>query len=155
MGEYVSTFGVLRQYGRGEGFDAKYDAAAKPSLGAVKAIEVTVDANGPVPNVGTGYGRDAAYLPAGAVIIDGSLLVDKKGGEEEGMGTTSNVSLVLVDKEGKNEVELMSAFTPAGDNSTSRCEGAAIGTRLAKNMYVKVSGERAKDMKAKVVIEYI
>ena len=146
MGEYVSTFGVLRQYGRGEGFDAKYDAAAKPSLGAVKAIEVTVDENGPMPNVGTGYGRDAAYLPAGAVVIDGSLLTDVKG-------AAANVTLSLVNKEGGDEVELMAAATPA-DNSTNRCEGAVIGTRLAKDMYVKAGGTRT-GMKAKVVIEYI
>ena len=146
MGEYVSTFGVLRQYGRGEGFDAKYDAAAKPSLGAVKAIEVTVDENGPMPNVGTGYGRDAAYLPAGAVIIDGSLLTDVAG-------SAAGVTLSLVNKEGGDEVELMSAASPT-NNSTNRCEGAVIGTRLAKDMYVKAGGTR-KGMKAKVVIEYI
>ena len=146
MGEYVSTFGVLRQYGRGEGFDAKYDAAAKPSLGAVKAIEVTVDANGPVPNVGTGYGRDAAYLPKGAVVIDGSLLT-------EVAGEAAGVTLSLVKKDGSGAVELLGAATPA-DNSTNRCEGAAIGTRLAEDMYVKAGGTRT-GMKAKVVIEYI
>ena len=146
MGEYVSTFGVLRQYGRGEGFDAKYDAAAKPSLGAVKAIEVTVDENGPMPNVGTGYGRDAAYLPKGAVVIDGSLLTEEN--EEN-----STVSLALVKKDGSGDVELLSSVTP-GKLSTNRCEGAAIGTRLTEDMYVKAGGTRT-GMKAKVVIEYI
>lgn len=147
MGEYVSTFGVLRQYGRGEGFDAKYDAAAKPSLGAVKAIEVTVDENGPMPNVGDHYGRDAAYLPKGAVVIDGSLLT-------EVAGSAAGVTLSLVKKDGTGAVELLGASTPAGDNSTNRCEGAAIGTRLSEDMYVKAGGTRT-GMKAKVIIEYI
>ena len=48
MGEYISSFGVTRTVGRGEGRDELYDASAKPALGAHNVIEVVVDEKGPV-----------------------------------------------------------------------------------------------------------
>lgn len=145
--EYVSQFGVVRQYGRGEGRDELYDASAKPALGAHNFIEVVVNEMGPVPNVGTGYGKDAAFLPAGAVIVAGNLLVDSKG-------SAANVKLDLVKKDGSDAQALLAAVVSPADNSVNKCEGAAIGTRLAEDRYVKASGTLT-GLKAKLVIEYI
>ena len=56
--EYLSSFGVVRQYGRGEGRDELYEASAKPALGAHNCIEVVVDSKGPTPNFDGKYHRD-------------------------------------------------------------------------------------------------
>lgn len=145
--EYISTFGVVRQYGRGEGFDALYDAAAKPALGAHNFIEVTVDENGPVPNAGTEYGRDAAKIPAGATIVGGTLLVDEKG-------SAASVQLDLVKKDGSDALALLAAVASPEDNSAVAMEGAVVGTRVAEDRYVKASGTLT-GLKAKAVIEFI
>ena len=58
--EYLSSFGVVRQYGRGEGRDELYEASAKPALGARNCIEVVVDSKGPTPNFDGKYHRDGA-----------------------------------------------------------------------------------------------
>lgn len=147
MGEYVSSFGVSRQLGVGEGRDVKYDAAAKPALGLTKCIEVVVDEHGPVANVGTGFGRDGVCVPAGAVIVDAYLLTEVKG-------SAAGVSISLVKKDGSSAIELLGATTPAGDNAVDQAEGAALQTRLAEDRYFTSAGTKA-GLKAKLVVEYI
>lgn len=147
MGEYIGSFGLQRFVGRGEGVDVKYDAAAKPSLGANKVIEVVVNEHGPVPNKGTGYGRDGAYVPAGAVVVGGRLIVDKKG-------SAANVKLELVKKDGSAGVELLAAVASLTDASTNEFAGAALNTVLAEDRYFKVSGTLT-GLEAKAILEYI
>lgn len=147
MSEYVGSFGVVRQVGAGEGRDVKYDVAAKPALGLTKFLEVTVDENGPVANKGTGYGRDGAYIPAGAVVVDAYLLTEVKG-------SAANVAINLVKKDGSSAVALLAATTPTGDNSVNKAAGAAIGTRLAEDRYFTSAGTKT-GLKAKLVVEYI
>lgn len=147
MGEYVGTFGVTRQIGAGEGRDAKYDVSAKPSLGMTKFLEVIVDENGPVANVGAGFGKGAVALPAGAVVTDAYLLTEVKG-------SAAGVSVSLVKKDGSASVELLGATTPAGDNAVDQAEGAALGTRLEEDRYFTSAGTKT-GMKAKLVVEYI
>ena len=147
MGEYISSFGVTRTVGRGEGRDELYDASAKPALGAHNAIEVVVDEKGPVANKGTKFGNGQAYIPAGAVITAAHVLTEVKG-------SAASVTIDLVKKDGTGTVSLFDAFTPDGDNSVNTAAGDALNTRVAENMYVKAGGTRT-GMKAKVIIEYI
>lgn len=147
MSEYVGSFGVVRQVGAGEGRDVKYDVSAKPSLGMTKFLEVIVDENGPVANVGTGFGKDGAFLPAGAVVADAYLLTEVKG-------SAANVAINLVKKDGSSAVALLAATTPTGDNSVNKAAGAAIGTRLAEDRYFTSAGTKT-GLKAKLVVEYI
>lgn len=147
MGEYVGSFGVVRQVGAGEGRDVKYDVSAKPSLGMTKFLEVIVDENGPVANVGTGFGKDGAFLPAGAVVTDAYLLTEVKG-------SAAGVAINLVKKDGTAGVALLGETTPAGDNSVDQAEGAVLGTRLAEDRYFASTGTKT-GLKAKLVVEYI
>ena len=147
MGEYVGTFGVTRQIGAGEGRDVKYDVTAKPALGMTKFLEVTVDENGPVANVGTGFGKDAVALPAGAVVTAAYLLTAVKG-------SASGVSISLVKKDGSDSKALLEAATPAGDNAVNQAEGEVLGTRLAEDRYFTSAGTKT-GLKAKLVVEYV
>lgn len=147
MSEYVGSFGVTRYVGAGEGRDVKYDSSAKPAEGMRNFIEVVVDENGPVANVGTGFGNGQAYIPAGAVVTAAYLLTEVKG-------SAANVTLSLVKKDGADAKALLAAATPTGDNSVNAAAGEAIGTRMAEDRYV-VSGGTKTGLKAKAVIEFI
>lgn len=147
MSEYVSTFGVTRYVGAGEGRDTKYDASAKPAEGMRNFIEVVVDENGPVANKGEGYGNGQACVPAGSVITDAYLLTEVKG-------SAAGVTLSLVKQDGSDAKALLAATTPTGDNSVNKAAGAVIGTRVAEDRYV-VSGGTKTGLKAKLVIEFI
>jgi hypothetical protein len=147
MGEYVGTFGVTRISGRDLGRDVKYDVTSKPALGMTKFLEVTVDENGPVANVGEGFGKDAVALPAGAVVTDAYLLTAVKG-------SASGVSISLVKKDGSDSKALLGAATPAGDNAVNQAEGEVLGTRLAEDRYFTSAGTKT-GLKAKLVVEYV
>ena len=147
MAEYVGSFGITRISGRDLGRDVKYDVAAKPALGLTKFLEVTVDENGPVANVGTGFGKDAVALPAGAVVVDAYLLTEVKG-------SAANVAINLVKKDGSSAIALLAATTPAGDNSVDQAEGAVLQTRLEEDRYFASTGTKT-GLKAKLVVEYI
>lgn len=144
MGEYISSFGVTRTVGRGEGRDELYDASAKPALGAHNVIEVVVDEKGPAANKVDGtFGKDAACLPAGAVLVGGHIV-------KEGEVSMDGVSLSLVDKDGSNAVTILSS---ASGEVTALNGG--LDTKYANAKYVKASGNSAAGLKAKVIIEYI
>lgn len=145
MGSYISSFGIERQVGRGEGVDELYNASAKPALGANNVVEVVVNEKGPMPNKGTGYGRDGAYLPAGAAVVSATLLTDKKG-------SAADVTVSLVKKDGSDAQELLGATTPT-DNGVNEAAGAAVGTRLAEDRYFKVGGTTT-GLEAVLVVEY-
>lgn len=145
MGSYISSFGIERQVGRGEGVDELYNVSAKPSLGANNVVEVAVNEKGPNPNKGTGYGRDGAYLPAGAVVVSATLLTTKKG-------SASGVTVSLVKQDDSDAQELLGATTPT-DNGVNEAAGAAVGTRLADNRYFKVGGTTT-GLDAVLVVEY-
>lgn len=146
MGKYKSSFGITRIVGRGEGRDELYDASAKPAEGMRNFIEVVVDEKGPAANAISGYGRDAAYIPAGSVITSAYLLT-------EVAGSAAGVTLSLVKKDGTDSKALLAAATPT-DGSVNECKGAAVGTRVAEDRYVSAGGTRT-GLKAKVVIEFI
>lgn len=146
MGSYISSFGIERQVGRGEGIDELYNVSAKPALGANNVLEVVVNEKGPVPNKGTGYGRDGAYLPAGAVVVAATLLTQVKG-------SAAAVTIDLVKKDGSDAQELLGATTPADDNSVDAAAGAAVGSRVAEDRFFKVGGTTT-GLKAVLVVEY-
>lgn len=146
MGEYRGSFGLLRKVGVGEGRDKLYNASAKPSEGMTNFIEVVVDEKGPAANDGTKFGRGAACIPAGSVVTDAYLLTEVKG-------SAANVTLSLVKKDGTGAVELLGAVTPA-DKGVNQAEGAALGTRVAEDMYVLAGGTRT-GLKAVAHIEFI
>lgn len=145
MGSYISSFGIERQVGRGEGIDELYNASAKPALGANNVVEVVVDEKGPNPNKGTGYGRDGAYLPAGALVVKATLLTESKG-------SAAGVTIDLVKKDGSDAKALLAATTPE-DNGAAEAAGAAVGKRIAEDRYFKVGGTTT-GLKAVLVVEY-
>lgn len=147
MSQYTSVFGVTRFVGTGSGRDELCDATAKPALGANNVITVVVNENGPVENAGTEFGRGAAKIPAGALVVKGTLLVKKKG-------SAAGVSLNLVDKDGTNPISLMGPYTPDQDEEAEDCSGAAIGAVMSDAKYVKVSGTTT-GLDAMLVLEYI
>jgi hypothetical protein len=147
MGDYVGTFGITRIVGRGEGRDELYQVSAKPSCGVHKFIEVIVDENGPVANVGNEFGRDGAYIPAGAVVVNAVLLTEVKG-------SAANVTVSLVKKDGSDSKELLAATTPAGDNTSAAASGDVIGVRLSEDRYFTSAGTKT-GLVAKLLVEYI
>lgn len=146
MGSYISSFGIVRQVGRGEGVDELYNASAKPALGANNVVEVVVNEKGPKPNKGTGYGRDGAYLPAGAVVVAATLLTQVKG-------SAASVTIDLVKKDGTDAKALLAATTPDGNNAVNAASGSVIGTRLDEDRYFKVGGTTT-GLEAVLVVEY-
>lgn len=147
MGEYISSFGIQRFVGRGEGVDIKYDVAAKPALGETKYLEAVVNEFGPVPNKGTGYGRDGAYVPAGAVVNGGLLIVNKKG-------SAANVKVELVKKDGSDPKGLIAQIDSPTDASVANVSGSGVGVVLAEDRYFKVSGTLT-GLDAVLKLEYV
>lgn len=147
MGSYISSFGIERKVGRGEGIDELYNVSAKPALGANNVLEVVVNEKGPTLNKGNGYGRDGAYLPAGAVVVAATLLTQVKG-------SAADVTIDLVKKDGSDKQALLAATTPAGNNSVDAAAGVSVGKRIAEDRYFKVGGN-TEGLKAVLVVEYI
>ncbi len=145
--EYLSSFGVVRQYGRGEGRDELYEASAKPALGAHNCIEVVVDSKGPTPNFDGKYHRDGAKIPAGATVVGGYLIVEAKG-------SADGVELDLVKKDGADPKKLLATAVVPADNSANVFNGAAVGTVMAEDRYLKVGGTTT-GLVAKAIVEFI
>lgn len=146
MGEYVSDFGITRYVGRGEGRDEKYDASAMPAEGTTNGIEVIVNANGPVPNKGTGYGNGQAKIPAGAVIGRSVLLTNKKG-------SAASIVLQLVKVDGSDAQAMNDAYTPSADGEVLNAN-ELNGVRIAEDRYVKATGTLT-GFEGKLIIEYV
>lgn len=147
MGEYVSTFGVRRYVGKGEGRDAKYDASVKPSLGLYKSVEIVVNGDGPVPNLGAGYDGTQPAIPAGATVTYAYIVVGDKSAE-------ATVSVNLVNKAGKDDLVLFNAVDLKAGETVEVSEGAAALKQLSDARYAKATG-LVKDLDAKLIIEYI
>ena len=147
MGEYVSTFGVRRYVGEGEGRDAKYDASVKPSLGLYKSVEIVVNGDGPVPNLGAGYDGTQPAIPAGATVTYAYIVVGKES-------ATANVSVSLVNKAGGEALSLFSNETLKAGETVEVSEGAAALKQIGEDRYAKATG-LVKDLDAKLIIEYI
>jgi hypothetical protein len=147
MGEYVSTFGVRRYVGEGEGRDVKYDASVKPSLGLYKSVEIVVNGDGPVPNLGAGYDGTQPAIPAGATVTYAYIVV---GGES----ATANVSVSLVNKAGGDALALFNAVDLNAGETVEVSEGAAALKQIGEDRYAKATG-LVKDLDAKLIIEYI
>jgi len=146
MGEYISDFGIVRYVGRGEGRDEKYDASAMPAEGTTNGIEVIVNANGPVPNKGTGYGNGQAKIPAGAVIGRSVLLTNKKG-------SAASIVLQLVKVDGSDAQAMNDAYTPVADGEVLNAN-ELNGVRIAEDRFVKATGTLT-GFEGKLIIEYV
>lgn len=149
MGEYISTFGIRRYVGAGEGRDVKYDASAKPSLGLYKSIEVVVNGTGPVPNLGAkGYDGTQVAIPAGATVTYAYIVTD-------GKVSANGVTINLVEKDGNTgSVALFEGVNLVPGETLEVAEGAAAIKRFENAMYAKATG-LVKDLDAKLIIEYI
>ena len=168
MGDYVDSFGLVRFVGRGEGVDDLYDASAKPAEGPVNAIEIKFDGQGIVPNVGTGYDRGQAYLPAGSTIGRSVLFIETKG-------SASGLTLSLVDKDGNaikdandDAIVLMTSTTPSAsgvainaNNANGKqvplaldSDGNILPPEEQKNGYIKMGGTFT-GCKGVLKIEYV
>lgn len=153
MGEYVSTFGVRRYVGKGEGRDAKYDASVKPSLGLYKSVEIVVNGDGPVPNLGAGYDGTQPAIPAGATVTYAYIVTKgvPAGAEKNGV---AGVSVELVNKAGGEALSLFNNATLKAGETVEVSEGAAALKQLGEARYAKATG-LVKDLDAKLIIEYI
>lgn len=153
MGEYVSTFGVRRYVGEGEGRDAKYDASVKPSLGLYKSVEIVVNGDGPVPNLGAGYDGTQPAIPAGATVTYAYIVTKgvPAGAEEDGV---AGVSVSLVNKAGGEALSLFNNETLKAGETVEVSEGAAALKQISEDRYAKATG-LVKDLDAKLIIEYI
>lgn len=158
MGEYNSLsfftdvekkVGVRRYLGAGEGRDVKYDAVVKPSLGLYKSMEVVINETGPVPNLGAkGFDGTQPAIPAGATVTHAYIVTD-------GKVSANGVTINLVEKDGKTgSVALFEGVNLVPGATLEVAEGAAAVKRFEKAMYASASG-LVKDLKAKLIIEYI
>lgn len=152
MGEYISTFGIRRYVGAGEGRDVKYDASAKPSLGLYKSIEVVVNGTGPVPNLGAkGYDGTQVAIPAGATVTYAYIVTD-------GTVQANGVTIKLVKKDGADDETAKVLFEGVNlipGETLEVAEGAEGLDRFAVDMYVYATAGLVKDLDAKLIIEYI
>lgn len=152
MGEYVSTFGVRRYVGKGEGRDVKYDASAKPSLGLYKSVEVVVNGTGPVPNKNGGYDGTQAAVPAGATVTYAYIVVNKVPADRAEDGVA--VSVALVNKAGAGDLSLFNGAVLKAGETVEVSEGAAALKQLDEAMFAKATG-LVDGLDAKLIIEYI
>lgn len=146
---YVSSFGVPRYNGRGEGVDNQNNAAAPSTFGMLNQVVVPVDGdNGqPTTNVGTAFGRGVAKVPAGAFVVSCDLItVDK--------GTSSDVNVGLYQKDGTaiDEDGLIAAGAPA-TGEILKGAGALVGKVVAQDGFIKATGT-LKGLKGALVVTY-
>lgn len=148
MSEYISQFGVKRTVGRGEGRDKKYDSSAKPAEGLHNFLEVVVDENGPVANVGEEYGNGQAKIPAGSVVTWANVLVDADSAD------ANDISLSLVKKDGTDPLALFTNVALVKGGHVDVAGNEAAIKRVAEDRYVKVEGDRP-GLKATLYVEFI
>ena len=144
---YVDSFGLTQYLGVGAGRDELCDASAKPSTGSLKFIEVIVNENGPLPNVGTSYGRGAACIPAGSLIGRSALFVDEKG-------SAASVVLSLVKKDGSDAQAMMAATTPDADGVVINAN-LLNGQSFGEDRYVKAASGTFTGLKGRLYIEFV
>lgn len=148
---YVDSFGMIHYLGVGSGRDELCDASAKPDCGLTKHLEIIVDANGPVENVGSSFGRGAACLPKGAYVTNAYLETIVKG-------SASGITVNMVRANGTDAQVLFAATTPAGNatvdvvNTTDAAN--VISVIFPEDRYVKVGGTRT-GYKGKLHLEFI
>lgn len=148
---YVDSFGLTQYLGVGAGRDELCDASAKPDLGAKKHLEIIVDANGPVENAGSSFGRGAACLPKGAYVVDARLVTEVKG-------SASGITLSMVKADGTDGKALFAATTPSANNTVNVVDASdaanVLNVIFAEDRYVKAGGTRT-GYKGKLILEFI
>ena len=150
MASYVSSFGVERVYGLGEGVDKLNATSAEGMAGSLHEIVCPLSLTGPdfnrdANNDGTNdsFGRGVANVPAGATIDT----VDVKIEEVEGL---SALTIGLYEKDG---TVIDADGLTAGVHSGT---GDLIGTLMAKTGFIKAAGNTAATkLKGFVIVRYI
>lgn len=158
MAKYVSDFGV----GVFTGIDEVINENETSSLltyGAVSQVIVPVKVvNGvlaPADNSasGTGFGRGAAKIPAGAVIKDCFLVIRTPAAASSTLDVgTYKANGTAIDADGLLDG---AATDTAGLINTTA--GALIGTKVTEDSYIKVTGTAADfaDVDIDLVVEFI
>ena len=141
----------MRRYvGAGEGRDVKYTASAKPSLGLYKSIEVVVDANGPVPNLGAGFDNVQAHIPANATVTYAYIVSANDSVQAD------DVTINLVKKDGSDPKALFDAVSLVPGETLEVADGAEGLLRDVEDArYAHASAGLKAGLKAKLIIEYI
>lgn len=141
----------MRRYvGAGEGRDVKYTASAKPSLGLYKSIEVVVDANGPVPNLGAGFDNVQAHVPANATVTYAYIVSDKDSVQADA------VTINLVKKDGSDPKALFEGVSLVPGETLEVADGVDGLLRDVEDArYAHASAGLIEGLKAKLIIEYI
>lgn len=157
MASYVSSFGVERVYGLGEGVDKLNATSAEGMAGSIHEIVCPLSLTGPdfnrdANNDGTNdsFGRGVANVPAGATIDT----VDVKIEEVEGL---SALTIGLYEKDG-TVIDADGLYKTA-DGLTAGVHsgtGDLIGTLMAKTGFIKATGNTAATkLKGFVIVRYI
>ena len=159
MAKYVDSFGVGVFVGTDEVVNEN-ETSSLLTYGAISQIIVPVKVvDGvlcPSDNAasGTGFGRGAAKIPAGAVIKDCYLVV--RGAAD----TSATLDVGTYDDEG-TAIDADGLLDGAAIDATglvNTTAGALIGTKVAKDSYIKVDGTVADFLSTTdidLVVEFI
>jgi hypothetical protein len=157
MASYVSSFGVERVYGLGEGVDKFNATSAEGMAGSLHEIVCPLSLTGPdfnrdANNDGTNdsFGRGVANVPEGATIDT----VDVKIEEVAGL---SALTIGLYEKDG-TVIDADGLYKTADGLTVGVHAGTGdlIGTLMAKTGYIKATGNTAAtNLKGFIIVRYI
>lgn len=157
MASYVSSFGVERVYGLGEGVDIFNSTSAEGMAGSLHEIVCPLSLTGPTfnrdaNNDGTNdsFGRGVANVPAGATIDSVDVKI------EEVAGTVTALNIGLYEKDG-TVIDADGLYKTA-DGATAGLHtgtGALIGALAAKTGYIKAEITGATALKGFVIVRYV
>lgn len=146
---YISSFGVPRYVGRGEGVDNLNNAGAPQSFGPLSYVEVPVDGDNdqPTENADDMFARGVAKVPAGSFVYYAALLTTAAG-------SAAGVNVGLYQKDGTaiDADGLIAAASPATGTITEGA-GALIGKVVSEDGYIKATGTLT-GLKGKLVVFY-
>lgn len=157
MASYVSSFGVERVYGLGEGVDKFNSTSAEGMAGSLHEIVCPLSLTGPTfnrdaNNDGTNdsFGRGVANVPAGATINSVDVKI------EEVAGTVTALNIGLYEKDG-TVIDADGLYKTA-DGATAGLHagtGALIGALAAKTGYIKAEIAGATALKGFIIVRYV
>ena len=157
MASYVSSFGVERVYGLGEGVDIFNSTSAEGMAGSLHEIVCPLSLTGPTfnrdaNNDGTNdsFGRGVANVPAGATIASVAVKI------EEVAGTVTALNLGLYEKDGTViDADGLYSATDGADAGLHAGSGALIGTVMEKTGFIKATVTGATALKGFVIVRYV
>lgn len=156
MTSYVSSYGVERVFGLGEGVDKLNATSAEGNAGSLHEIVCPLSLTGPdfnrdANNDGTmdSFGRGVANVPAGAAIDTVDVKI-------ESASSLTALTIGLYEKDG-TVIDADGLYVGSTDGLTVGLHagsGALIGTVMTKAGYIKAAST-ATDVKGFVIVRYV